>query len=330
MGEVLYLSEEEIKKCINIKEAINAVEEGIKALARNEAVQPPKVYMNVKEEPVSFIKPMAAYVKGQYPCVKIFTFFPENPHKYDLPTLTALITLHNDETGLPVAILAGTYITLIRTAATTAVAAKYLAKKDSKIVTLIGAGAVNEQTAYCLNEIFKIEEFRLVDKFKESRAEPLGQKLKEKLSIETKAYSSEETKVAVSEADVVVTATTANAPLVKRKWLEPGMFLAKVGSFQEIDFDIIKSVDKVVVDWWEYVSTRVPEIRTFVEKGELSRESVYAELHEVVGGLKKGRETGNERIVFISIGMGVEDSAVANLVYKRALEQKLGTTLKFL
>lgn len=74
MGEVLYFSKEEIKKCINIKEAINAVEEGIKALARNEAVQPPKVYMNVKEEPVSFIKPMAAYVKGQYPCVKIFTF----------------------------------------------------------------------------------------------------------------------------------------------------------------------------------------------------------------------------------------------------------------
>lgn len=330
MSEVLYLSEEDVKKTITIREALDAIEEGLKATARGEVVHPPKIYMNVKEKPVSFIKPMAAYVKGQYPVVKIFTFFPENPIKHNLPTSSIIITLHDPETGVPVAILAGKHITNVRTAATAAIAAKYLAKKTSKTVALIGAGPINEHVAYCLNEIFKIEEFRVVGKTKERRAEPLARKLKQKYNVETKAYSSEEIKTAISGADIVSIATTANKPLVKKEWLEPGMFIAKIGSFQELDPDIIKSADKVVVDWWEYVSTRVPEIRTLVEKGELSKEKIHAELHEVVAGLKSGRESDSEKNVFITIGIGVADSAVANIVYKRALERKYGITLKLL
>ncbi|MEM3696216.1 MAG: ornithine cyclodeaminase family protein [Candidatus Bathyarchaeia archaeon] len=321
MSQILYLAQEDVMKCVTVKEAVEVVEEGIKLLGQGKAIQPPKIYLEL-DKYHGFIKPMIAFVDEpmNVSATKIFSFFPEN-RKRGLPTITATIVLNKPDTGVPFAIMDGTWITAIRTAATTAVAAKYLAKRDSEIVGIFGAGVQGKSHLMALNEIFKLKSVWIADVSREYQNQ-FAKEMGEKLGLDiTPADDNEQ---AVRGVDIVVTATTGNEPLVKKEWIEPGMFIAKVGSYQEIDLDIPKMVDKLVVDSWEYVSSRVPEIR----KTNTKRKDVYAEIADIVAGKKKGRESDLEKILFISIGMGVEDASVALHAYKRAKEKGIGQYLK--
>lgn len=318
---ILYLSQEDVKKCLTTKDTIEAVEEGIRLLGQGKAIQPPKIYMEI-DKYHGFIKPMIAFVDEPMNVsgTKNFTFFPEN-RKYGRPTILATIILNDPQTGVPLAIMDGTWITGMRTAAATAVAAKYLAKRNSEVVTIFGAGFQGRTHLMALNEIFKLKSVRIADISGEYRAQ-FATEMSEKLGLDIVPVDDNEQ--AVRGADIVVTVTTGKDELVKKEWLEPGMFIAKVGSYQEIDFGVLTEADKLVVDWWEYVSHRIPEI---IETNT-RREDVYAELAEVVSGTKKGRENDLEKILFISIGMGVEDVAVALYVYRRAKEIGIGQNLE--
>jgi len=319
-NEILYLSEEDVKKCLTTKDAIEAVEEGIKALGQGKAIQPPKIYMEI-DKYHGFIKPMIAFIDEPFnvSATKNFTFFPEN-RKHGRPTILATIILNNPETGEVLSIMDGTWITGVRTAATTAVAAKYLAKRNSEVVGIFGAGFQGETHLLALNEIFKFKSVRIADVSKEYRVK-FAKDMGEKLGLDIMPVDNNEQ--AVRGADIVITVTTGNEAIVKKEWLEPGVFVAKVGSYQELDFGVLTAVDKFVVDWWEYVSHRVPEIVGTNTK----REDVYAELAEIVAGRKKGRESNTEKILFISIGMGVEDAAVALRAYQRAKKTGIGKSL---
>ena len=320
-NEILYLSQEDVKKCLTTKDTLEAVEEGIRLLGQGKAIQPPKIYMEL-DKYHGFIKPMIAFIDKplNVSATKNFTFFPEN-RKHGRPTVLATIILNDPETGVPLAIMDGTWITAVRTAATTAVAAKYLAKRNSEVVGIFGAGVQGETHLMALNEVFKLKSVRIADVSKEYRAQ-FAKEMGEKLGLDIVAV--EDNKQVVSGADIVVAATTGNAALVKKEWVEPGLFIAKVGSYQEVDFGMLAMVDKLVVDWWEYVSHRVPEIM----ETNIKRENVYAELAETVSGRKSGRENDTEKILFISIGMGVEDAAVALRVYQRAKEIGIGQSLE--
>jgi len=320
-NEILYLSQEDVKKCLTTKDTLEAVEEGIRLLGQGKAIQPPKIYMEL-DKYRGFIKPMIAFIDEplNISATKNFTFFPEN-RKSGIPTVLATIILNDPETGVPLAIMDGTWITAVRTAATTAVAAKYLAKRSSEVVGIFGAGVQGKTHLMALNEVFKLKSVRIADVSKEYRAQ-FTKEMGEKLGLDIVAV--EDNKQVVSGADIVVTATTGNEALVKKEWVEPGLFIAKVGSYQEVDFGMLAMVDKLVVDWWEYVSHRVPEIM----ETKIKREDVYAELAETVSGRKKGRESNTEKILFISIGMGVEDAAVGLRVYQRAKEISVGQSLE--
>lgn len=321
MNQILYLSQEDVMKCLTVKDAIEVVEEGIKLLGQGKAIQPPKIYLELNKYR-GFIKPMIAFVdEPMNVCAtKIFSFFPEN-RKRGMPTITATIILNEPENGIPFAIMDGTWITALRTAATTAVAAKYLAKQNSEVIGLFGAGVQGKTHLMALNEIFKLKSVRIADISRDYQVK-FAEEMGEKLGLNITPVDNNEK--AVRGADIVITATTGNTPIVKKEWLEQGMFIAKVGSYQEIDFDILKAVDKLVVDYWEYVSHRVPEII----KTNMKREDVYAEIADIVSGKKKGRESNIEKILFISIGMGVEDASVALLAYKRAKNLGFGQVLK--
>lgn len=318
-NKILYLSEEDVQKCLTVKDTVEAVEDGIRLLGQGKAIQPPKIYMELNKysgKYSGFVKPMIAFVDEpmHVSATKNFTFFPAN-RKQGMPTVLATIILNEPQTGVPLAIMGGTWITGARTAAATAVAAKYLAKQDSKVVGIFGAGLQGETHLLALNEIFRIKSVRIADVSKEYQTKFI-KKMGKKLGIEVIPVDNNEQ--AVRGADIVITVTSGSDVLVKKEWVEPGMFIAKVGSYQEVDSSIIKAADKFVVDWWEYVSHRVPEIT----QANTKREDVYAEVAEVVSGVKKGREDNTEKILYISIGMGVEDAAVALLAYQRA--QKLG------
>ena len=320
-NEILYLSQEDVKKCLTVRDTIEAVEQGIKLLGQGKAIQPPKIYMEL-DKYGGFIKPMIAFVDEplNISATKNFTFFPENRRR-NMPTVLATIILNDPQTGVPLAIMDGTWITGLRTAATTAVAAKYLAKHNSEVVGIFGAGVQGMTHLMALNEVFKLRSVRIADVSEEYRAQ-FAKEMSEKLRLEIIPVDNNEQ--AVRGADIVATVTTADEVLVKKEWLEPGMFIAKTGSYQEVDLGMLTTVDKLVVDWWDYVSHRVPEIM----ESKIKREAVYAELAETVSGIKKGRENDTEKILFVSIGMGVEDAATALHTYKQAKKNGIGQSLK--
>jgi len=322
---ILYLSEEDVQKCLTVKDTVEAVEDGIRLLGQGKAVQPPKIYMELNKYSSrysGFVKPMIAFVDEpmHVSATKNFTFFPANRGK-GMPTVLATIILNEPETGVPLAIMGGTWITGARTAAATAIAAKYLAKQNSEVAAIFGAGLQGRTHLRALSEVVKLKSVKVADISEEYKTQ-FAEEMSAELGIDVIPVDSNEQ--AVRGSDIVITVTTGKDELVRKEWLEPGMFIAKVGSYQEIDFGVLEGVDKLVVDWWEYVSHRVPEIA----ETNTRREDVYAELAEVVSGTKKGRESELEKILFISIGMGVEDVAVALRAYQRAKELGIGQTLE--
>jgi ornithine cyclodeaminase len=132
---------------------------------------------------------------------------------------------------------------------------------------------------------------------------------------------------AVRASDIVITVTTGDQPLVERAWLRPGAFVARLGSYQEIALDVITAADKVIVDNWHYVQPRIPELKTLAEQGRFGVEDVHAEWPDIVSGKKPGRESDDQVIVYIALGIWGEYAAILPEVYRRALARGLGKRL---
>jgi ornithine cyclodeaminase len=132
---------------------------------------------------------------------------------------------------------------------------------------------------------------------------------------------------AVRASDIIVTVTTGDQPLVERAWLRPGAFVARLGSYQEIALDVITAADKVVVDNWHYVRPRIPELKTLAEQGRFGFDDIHAEWPDIVSGRTPGRESDDQVIVYIALGIWGEYAAILPEVYRRALAHGLGKRL---
>ena len=176
-----------------------------------------------------------------------------------------------------------------------------------------------------LNEIMPIEKAIIYDKYPEKAAE-FSKKMSEDLNLKVVPASTK--KEAVYGSDVIITVTTGSDILVRNEWLEPGAFVARMGTYQEIDTELILQADKFVVDRWEYVAPRIPEIVQLVKEERLSEADVYASWPEIAAGKKKGRENDQEIIVYTALGIWGEYAAILPHVYQKALEKGIGTMLK--
>ena len=325
MHGTLYLSETDVKSCLpvgSLRRAVEVVEKGISALGRDDAVQPEKIYLRLPG--AAFVKPMIAHLRSdRIIATKLFTFFPENPSKYGLPTVHASILLTDVENGVPYAFMGGNWITQIRTAAATTIAAKYLARKNAQSFGVIGAGMQARSHLMTLKEYFPLSNVIIFDK-SETAAGSYAEWAEKEMEIHAETASTPPE--VARRSDITLLATTDNAPLIHAQDLSEGAFVAKIGSYQELEEVILSTVDRLVVDWWPYVSERVLEVKRCLESGLISRERIV-ELHELVVGGKPGRMGDREKALFVSIGMGVEDAALAQFVYDRAREMNLGTTL---
>lgn len=325
---VLLLSGADVKKLISIRETIEAVEEAFLAKGLGEAQMPPKSYVFFNRYEGDF-RVMPAYLEDiEAAGVKIVNVHPQNPSKHGMPTVMATILLLDPRTGAPLAIMDGTTITNVRTGAAGAVAAKYLAQKDSRVVALIGAGAQAMTQFLALNEIFKIEELRVSDKV-EANAEKYASEVKKRFDISIKVTDAKE---AVQGADIIVTTTPVKSPVVMNDWVSEGVHINAIGADapgkQELDPEILKRA-RIVIDNWEQAS-HSGEINVPLSKGMLAREDVYAELGEIVSGKKSGRTSRDEITVFDSTGLAIQDVATAWLVYKKAKKVGMGTEVELL
>jgi ornithine cyclodeaminase/alanine dehydrogenase-like protein (mu-crystallin family) len=323
---ILYLSEGDVQKTLTVAEAVDLAEKGIKADAAGK-VNGDKFYMNVNED--GFIKPFSGYIAGEeYAFVKSFSYFPGNPKKFGRPTTSSQVILIDSETGLPVCFMGADWVTGLKTAASTVVTTSFLARPESEHVTIFGAGTLGRLHLKALAKRFDLKQAYYVDIIPEV-AKTCSAELEMELGFSVEPVSLEERERAVRGSDIVFTVTTGSQELVYKDWLKPGTFVARLGSYQEVAFDVITDADKVVVDRWKYVSPRIPELVQLVSEGKFSQESVYAEWPDIVARKVPGRESEDEIIVFVALGIWGEYAAILPEVYRRALSLGLGQQLPF-
>lgn len=327
--EYLYLKQEEVVEAggRNMEIAIDAVEEAFNLLADGEVMIPDKIVLDLGEKERGRINALVAYLGGDYEVggIKWIPGFPKNPYKHGLPRAMAINILNDANTGVPLAVMDGTLLSAMRTGAVTGVGAKYLAKEDARSVGIVGAGVQARTQIMALSTVRDIEKVNIFD-IREERAEELAEEQREELDLEAVAVDSPEE--AVKEADIIVTATVADEPIVKEDWVEPGNFFAHIGSYVEEEYDVILNSEKIVVDDWETVKHRgTPVLARMYDEDYINEEDIYGDLDEIVSGKKPGRENESERIFFAPIGMAHEDVALTYQIYNRAKEKGLGKKL---
>jgi len=332
--ELLYLSQKEVLAAgiLEMAGVIEDLENVFKVHHNKDYVLPAKTALRWgdahSEETKGRINAMPGYVGGNINMsgIKWIGSAPQNPHKYGLPRASALIILNDPETYFPVAVLDGTIISAMRTGGVTGVAAKYLARPDSQIAGIIGAGTQNRTQLMALKESLpKLSKVKVYDLSSE-RAKTFAKEVTEFLGIDVQPVASG--REAVEGADVIVTATTAKEPVIKAEWIDNGCFYSHVGGY-ESEYAVVKMASKLVVDDWYQVKHRgTPTPAIMFAEGLLEDSDIYAELGEIVTGNKNGRENENEFIYFNSIGMALEDITVAKRIYENALAKGLGTSLE--
>ncbi|RLI40375.1 alanine dehydrogenase [Candidatus Bathyarchaeota archaeon] len=324
--ETLLLTDNEVKQLLSMSEVMEAVESAFKEKGLKRVQMPAKIYLFYKKYNGD-LRTMPSYLEElDTSAVKIVNVHPDNRKKYNLPTVMAVIVLINPENGAPIAIMGGTTVTDMRTGAAGGVAAKYLARKDSKIVGLVGAGAQARTQLMALLEVYKrLEEVRVWSRSKETKqkfvaeTEPIYGHLCKITAVET-------IKEAVEGADIVVTTTPSRQPLIMNTMVSSGTHFNCIGADapgkEELDPTILKRA-KIVVDDWEQAS-HSGEINVPLSQGIITKENIWAEIGEIVAGLKPGREKPDEITVFTSTGLAIQDAVTAKIAYDKAVEKKIG------
>ena len=324
--KTLLLTEKDVKRLLTMDEVMEAVESAFKAKGLGHAQMPAKVYLFYNKYKGD-LRAMPSYLEElDISAVKIVNVHPENRAKYGLPTVMAIIILVNPKNGAPMAIMSGAWATGMRTGAAGGIAAKYLAKKDSKVVGLVGAGAQARTQLMALLSLYKkLEEVR-VWSLPDGTKEAFVAEMEPKYGDAAKIIAVESVKDAVEGADIVVTITPSRKTLVSNDWVEPGMHFNCIGADapgkQELDPAILKRA-KIVVDDWEQAS-HSGEINVPLTKGIITKQNVWGAICEIVAGLKPGRTSSDEITVFTSTGLAVQDAVTADLAYKKALAKGIG------
>lgn len=330
-GKILFLNEKDIKKLLTPEKVLELVEFSLLNHAKGNSVNPVKLHLPFYPNFNGYINSMPSYIKNKNQAgVKIVSVHKENPSKYRLPSTLGTIILHHPETGMPFSIMDGTSITAMRTGAVVGLSAKYLAKGNSKTLTIIGAGAQGF-TSFIMTKIAvnTINEVRVVDIKSEARKnfiENANKQFPNMRYIEMKNIQQ-----ACEGADVIVTATTSGQTLLIDINLEPGTTVIEVSG--KLTSELIKKFDRFIVDFATCLMERVNQGGRYSAELEgkiytdLSPDLADGEIGDVILGKTIGRLNDSEIILSKSIGMSIEDITVAYEAYNQAIENGIGIVL---
>ena len=251
-----------------------------------------------------------------------------NMPKFGLPNIMGAIILFDGEKGFPLAIVDSIEPTIKRTGAGTAVAAKYLAKKDSKTVTICGCGNQGRIQLKAIKEVLPVKQVFAYDQDNES-AKAYAEQMGQDAAITIQA--TKDLAVAVNNSDVVITCTPSKKPYMMKEFITPGTLVASIGSDspdkQELSVFLMQGT-KVVVDILEQC-VKAGELHHALEADVLSKNGVHAEIGQIVAGKKPGRETEDEIIVYDATGTALQDTAAAALCYEKAIKKQIGKYINF-
>jgi alanine dehydrogenase len=323
----LLLRRRDVASLLSIGECMTAVEQAFKLYGQGKATPPGMMGIHAKEGGFH-IKAGVMDLSREYFAAKINANFPHNMHRFGLPMIQGLVVLFDADNGYPLAVLDSSEITIKRTGAATAIAAKYLARPDATVVTICGCGNQGAISLRALAGHFPLTRVFAFDKDL-SRAERFAHELSTELQINVEAAMELDT--AVRASDICITCTPSKEPYLNRDFVTPGTFVAAVGADSpekhELDPELLAR-NKVVVDVLDQCAG-IGELHHALDAGLLMRDNVHAELGEVIAGVKPGRNSDDEIIVFDSTGMALQDVVAAAAVYEKASVAGIGTAIDF-
>ena len=323
----LLLNRSGVEQLLTLPDCIDAVENVFRL--QGEGKIPSSEILGVKTNHGGLhVKAGFLSVRKNYLVAKLNANFPDNPARFGLPTIQGVIVVYDADNGRPLAVLDSIDITIKRTAAASAVAAKYLARKNSTVATICGCGTQGRAQLLAIHSMLPLKKVYAfdVDPNASSRfAAELSRELK--IDIEpVRALPS-----AIRNSDIVVTCTPATEFFVHKEDVAPGTFIAAVGADdahkQEIDPALMASA-KVVGDSLEQICA-IGDTHHAIAQGLMRKENVHAELSEIVAGKKQGRTNNNEIIIFDSTGVAIEDAIAGAEVYEKASAAGIATHFQF-
>jgi len=324
--ETLFLADDEVKKLLSMPEVMEAVESAFTEKGLGRVQMPAKTYLYYPKYNGD-LRSMPSYLEElDVSAVKIVNVHPDNPTKFQIPTVMAVIVLIDPVRGVPIAVMGGTTVTDMRTGAAGGIAAKYLARKDSKIIGLVGAGVqARTQLMALLQAYGKLEEVRVWSRSIDRRLSFATETQIENRGL-CRVVPVETVEEAVEGADIIVTTTPSRGPIIMNEMVSPGVHFNCIGADakgkEELDPAILKRA-KIIVDDWEQAA-HSGEINVPVSKGTITRKNIWAEIGEVTAGLKPGRQKREEITVFTSTGLAVQDAVTAKIAYDKALKMGIG------
>lgn len=318
--EALHMSDDEI---------LGAIEQSLASQGRGETVIEPRVHLEPGVARGHFnVLRGALKAPIDLAGVKVVGDFVDN-YKLDLPSELAVLLLLDPRTGAPRAILDASSITDMRTGAVTAVGAKYLARKNSKILGHIGARGTAYWNVRLLDHLFNFDEIRVHSRRPESR-NGFAARLSKDLG--KHVVATEDWRSCVEGADILVEASRLPAPepLLKTAWIKPGAFVVPYGTMSAVELSLTDIMSKLVVDdWGQCKGGKFGSLRAHVESGRLSEATLHAELGQIVAGLKPGRESDGETNLLWHRGLALSDIALGYAMLEKGAREGIGQRLRF-
>ncbi len=327
--KTLILSRTDMMGLLTPAEYVDCCEQAYRMHGEGRFFMEPKGHIVLDKYPGEW-EAMPSYIEEpEAAACKWVSIREQNRERFGLPTVFSILIYTHPETGFPLAICDGSHHTVMRTGAAAAVSARWLARPDSRVLAIVGAGHMAEGALATCNEVFEWQEARI---WSRSQATLSGFVCAQQPKYSFPLKASLDLEYVVRGADVVVTVTPARGPIVQESWITPGMHIAAVGADkggdQELDAAILERA-RVFVDDIRQCRTD-GEINVPLSQGAISEEDIAGEIGEVVAGKKGGRTSDDDITVFDSTGIALQDSATVPLEYERAVAAGVGIEKKMI
>ena len=329
--DITYLNGPDVERlALSDDEILAAVEGALDAQGRGLTVIEPRVHLVPESSAKGHFNILRGYVKPLGVAgVKVVGDFVDN-YERGLPSEMALLSLFDPETGMPVAVIDASAITDMRTGAMTAIGAKHLARKLSRVLGHIGARGTAYWNVRLLDRLFGFDEIRVHSRRAQSR-DAFAARLARDLGKPVMATADWES--CVRGADIVVEASRLPKPepLLKTEWIAKGALVVPYGTMSAVELSLTDIMDKVVVDDWGQCRKGLPfgALRQHVESDRLTRANLHAELGEIVAGAKPGRQSDDETILFWHRGLSITDIALGAALLAKARRESVGQVLRY-
>jgi alanine dehydrogenase len=322
----LLLTRQDVESLLTMQATINIVDNALRELALGHTVMPKQTTLHLPGRR-GVCRVMSAYVGGEMEGLgfQVLTSHADNPKKHRLPTTIGTLLLNDPETGVPLAIMDATFLTAMRNGGATAVATKYLARREVNEVTIFGTGVQARTHLVGVCAVRSVNGVVVLDPDAQARY-LFADQMSKALGVPVEPL--EDVRAAVEMADVIVTDTRAHDKLLFRgEWLRPGVHINAVGASlpdaRELDTETIRRA-KVVPDLTSACLAETGDLIIPIQEGAITEEHIHADLAQVVAGLEPGREDDDEITLFKSVGLAVQDVALAAHVYRLARRRHVG------